>query len=92
MALFCYVCEVEVIILEEEINEYQEIYHFQKNLPSHLSTVSPAFLSEDMYNSRVPTRGTFPARSFCGCGLERGSAPDPPLRNLSSGTERSPAD
>ena len=32
------------------------------------------------YNSRVLTRGTFPARRFCGCGLERGSAQDPPLR------------
>ena len=25
--------------------------------------------------SRVPTRRTFPAMRFCGCGLERGSAP-----------------
>ena len=25
--------------------------------------------------SHVPTRGTFPARNLCGCGLERGSAP-----------------
>ena len=31
--------------------------------------------------SRVPTRGTFPARRFCGCGLERGSAQDQPLRD-----------
>ena len=31
------------------------------------------------YYSRVPTRRTFPSRRFCGCGLERGSAQDPPL-------------
>ena len=42
--------------------------------------------------SRVPTRGTFPARKLCGCGLERGSAQDPPLRTLSSGSESPPAD
>ena len=34
------------------------------------------------YISRVPTRRTFPAMRFCGCGLERGSAQDPPLRTL----------
>ena len=42
--------------------------------------------------SRVPTGGTFPDRNLCGCGLERGSVPDPPLRTLSTGSERPPAE
>ena len=32
--------------------------------------------------SRVLTRRTFPAMRFCGCGLERESAQDPPLRTI----------
>ena len=31
--------------------------------------------------SHVPTRRTFPAMRFCGCGLESGSAQDQPLRD-----------
>ena len=43
-------------------------------------------------NRRVPTRGAFPDRNLCGCGLERGSAPDPPLGTLSTSSERPPAE
>ena len=47
---------------------------------------------QHIVNSRVPTRGTFPARNLCGCGLERGSAQDPPRGTLSSGSESPPAE
>ena len=41
---------------------------------------SSSYLLKDI--SRVPTRRTSPTMRFCGCGLERGSSQDPPLRIL----------
>ena len=42
--------------------------------------------------SHIPTRRTFPAMRSRGCGLERGFAQDPPLRDSYSGSERPPAE
>ena len=39
-------------------------------------------------NSRVPTRGTFPARNLCGCGLERGSATQDYFERLRTSSSR----
>ena len=44
MSLICYVCELKVIIFEEEIEEEKpEIYHLENILPLQLSSVSPVF-------------------------------------------------
>ena len=65
-------------VLPSKENSFTENVHCSVCTQAHFSTVY----------RRVPTRGTFPDRNLCGCGLERGSAPQDSfdrLRKSSSG-------
>ena len=46
------------------------------------------YATDDVVNSHVPTRRTFPAMRFCGCSLERGSAPQGLLQGLFQGLRK----
>ena len=55
--------------------------------PDHLKAEGGSVYFIGPY-SRVPTRSTVPARRFCGCGLQRGSAPQDSFQWLRTSSNR----